>query len=306
MKKYRFEILAALTCILVGACLLYISSLKQDIQNLENNLSSQLSYISNDIQYMYTNIDSILEKKASLLSDEDWSYGAVDAENQSVIIQCSVVPKEYQPETTTAALFCNQKEYPAILSEGRYVAEIPVPLFKESIVEQVCFTNGGTVRSEALDWYLSPWQEVLPYVSINMDSNSHGSKEKTTYQQFYDGTIYIDINNNFYDEGKAVELPSAALLEYIDEKETKRTEITLNYEAYNTLSYPLDKKIDIPFGSTFSFLAEVTDQYGFRHRTILDQITVSEEGTDESDGYWLSSEASVYDADGNLLYDVNQ
>lgn len=306
MKKYRFEILAVLTCILVGICLLYISSLKQDIQNMENNFSSQLFYIRDDIQHTYTNIDSILEEKASLLSDEDWSYGAVDMENQSVILQCSVVPKEYQPETTTATLSCNQKEYPAVLSEGRYMAEIPVPLFKQSVVDQVCFTDGGTVRSETLDWYLSPWQEVLPYVTVNLDGNAYGSKGKATYRKFYEGTVRIDISGSFYDEGKAVELQSAALLEYIDEKETKRTEITLNYETYNTLSYPLDKKIEIPFGSTFSFWAEVTDQYGFRYRAILDQITVGEDGTDESDDCWWSSEASVYDVDGNLLYEMNQ
>ena len=162
MKNNISTAIAITACLLTVICLLHIYDLRQQILNSENNLRNYLYNVESSIDSIYYNIDTMLFEQATLLADSNWNYGEADIDAKSATIQCSVAPKEYRPDTTTAILICNDTEYPMALKNGEYTLALPLALFDESIISKVLFIDNGTVRTEALDWYITPRYEFLP------------------------------------------------------------------------------------------------------------------------------------------------
>ena len=115
MKKDWSKWISVITCILLVICLVQIADLKQQVQNLSNDLTHRMSNVENSVQSISGEVYRQLEKEASLLADSAWSYGDVDLDTCTVEFQCSVSPKEYQPDVTKAVLLTGTGEYPMSL-----------------------------------------------------------------------------------------------------------------------------------------------------------------------------------------------
>ncbi|MPM41941.1 hypothetical protein SDC9_88603 [bioreactor metagenome] len=327
MKKHLSDILAAVACLLVIVCMFQISALKQQVGNLQNVLNSQMSNVSDNINGIYSNVSSMLEEQASLLADSSWEFGEADMDALTVELLCSVSPKEYA-SGTAATIVVDGVEQPMTISNGTFTAKTKVPLFAEVTVSKVVFREGDTVRTEALDWHLSPRGEYLPNVYANLDGSSTGSVKDGIYAYHREGVVNVDV-----DCGHAYELKSVTLVETIDDQEIGRTDIPLdnkdffeNYqsedgarpepaeslaqsagtELSSSFYYGLDKDYEIPFGTVLTIYVEVEDGNGLFYRCIIDRTELNEIGdlVDDS-SWWCGSESSIYDANGKGLYEID-
>ena len=266
MKKNLSQIVSVLACVLLVVCLFQISSLKNEMENLKNNMGNRLSNIEHSVNNIPVSIGSEIERQNSLLASSDWTFGAAKIDARTVAIQCVVVPKEYNPDTTTAALICNGREYPMRLQNGAFSAEIPVSLFEESRVSAVQFEEGGALRTEKLDWYFSPRYDCLPIVYARFSGDSVGRRKDSSFTQRYDGQIGVEVEWR----GETVNIQSITLVECMDGKELSRTDVPLNNTPFvignahperrmdnpSQFYYPLKKDVPIPFGSSYEMYVD--------------------------------------------------
>ena len=321
MKNHLPNSVAIIAITIVLMCFVQILDLKSLLVSSQNEMSMQISRVANSVDNIHFTIANSLNEQAKLLADSDWAFDQVDIDARMMTVRCAVTPKEYRPNATTVILVCNDVEYPMMLDKGEYAVVLSIPLFGESVVSKVQLIDGNTVRTEALDWWLTPHFEVLPQVNASFSGRGSGSVKDGKFNLKKEGEIEISI----YQNENNGSVHSISLLDYIDGTEIERTNIPLNTDpspsqygaipdrsvliGHNdsqinrTFYYPLDKSVAIPFGSTYERYIEVVDNYGFRYRVMMEWTIVDNKGnpTDELH-YWHGGEAAIYDEQGHELW----
>ena len=306
MKERLKNILLVVNTILLVICLVQIINLKTDISNMRSNIGNQISNISTNINSNYMYIEDILEKEASIVSSAEWEFGSMDIAARTIEVKAYAIPKEYQPDVTRAFFICGGEEIPAKYNNGKYEVTMEMPLFEDVRIPSVIFKENDMIRTESLDWIFNPRNELLPSVyAYNLGSVGFGkAKDKeNTGTWIFSGDLEIDIAAKFMEE---FEVEKIEIIRYIDEKEVERIDVNLNtMEAHNRFSYNWNPTFEIPYGSMQDIFVEVTMQCGLVYRAPISCCGMDEQGNPiEDNGALGSMEASIYDTDGNLLYNV--
>lgn len=338
MKQILPKILAAAAMLLLIVSLYRIVALEDQLRSTQHTMLNEIQQLRSDMNSLRYNIESTLEEQASLLAAYDWEYGEADMEHQSVELLCSVTPKEFSAGNTTATLVSGDQEYPMELQNGTFATTVSLPLLASQSEWKVLFRDGDTVRTELLEWYLSPRYDYLPVLYADVSGSAYYDTNKKEKCSVYtrDQQIHIDIEASV-----PFGIQSATIIEVLDGKEINSTAITLNpgtvyseaeaasglfeeaevhaatpedaagTDAYDRTSHyyydMLTGPIKIPFGSTLEIYVEVVDSYGLHHRAKIDHQAVDKNGVvseDEDEWMWRNSEALIYDADGTLLWEV--
>lgn len=326
MKNNISGILAAVSCLLAVVCLTQIFSLKSQVSMLENNLANRISDVNNGIGNISSNISYELDKQTSLLSDSSWEFGKINTNSMTVALRCNVTPKEYSVGTE-AFIVLNGAEYPMVHEgSGVFTLNTDIPLFSETNVSMVMFREGETMRTEKLDWYLSPKYSCLldVYAQIDGSSTSRGAQNGILTLS-HDGIIRVQSYNG--------DIKSATLVEMLDGEKLSTTEISLDNKAFfenyqnesgarpemvETMTsdgspttgpffHALKKDYEIPFGSEFTLYVDVEDENNLVNRCMIYYLKVSENGEPDF-GYdyyqWMNQPVRIYDKNGKLLYDA--
>ena len=306
MKERLKNILLAINTLLLVICLVQISNLKVELKNMKSNTGSQLSSIQTNINNSYSYIEETLEKEASIVSNAEWEFGKMDIEARTVEVKAYVIPKEYQSDVTQAFFICGDEEVPAKYNNGKYEVTMVVPLFEDVSIPSVIFKENEMIRTESLDWIFNPRNELLPVVyAYNAGAVSFGkSKDKeNTGTWIFSGDLEIDIAARLMDE---FEVETIEIIRCIDEKEVERIDVMSNkMVAHNRYLYNWNPTYEVPYGSTQDIFAEVTMQCGLVYRALISCCGMDEHGNPiEDNGALGSMEASIYDTNGNLLYNV--
>ena len=307
MRQNLKNILLAVNTLLLVICLVQISNLKVELKNMKSNTGNQLSSIQTNINNSYSYIEETLKKEASIVSNAEWEFGKMDIEARTVEVKAYVIPKEYQPDVTQAFFLCDDEEVAAEYNNGRYEVIMEVPLFKDVNIPSVFLKENETIRTENLDWVFNPRNELLPLVyAYNAGSVGFGkSKDKeNTGTWIFSGDLDIDIVAKDREE---FEVEKAEIIRYIDGKEVERIDILSNNMIVNDrFSYDWNPTCEIPYGSTQDIFAEVTMHCGLVYRAQISCCGMDEQGNPMKDNGILGSmEASIYDTEGNLLYNVD-
>lgn len=320
MKKHITLIVAVISCLLCAVCLYRISELNNEIKNLQGSYNNGMNDISRSISRIYSNIDAKLEEQANLIASTETEYGELNIENKTVSLKYSIVPKEYSPETT-AFVVCNDVEYPMTLENGKFTAEITLPLFEESKITAVKLINDGVIQTQADTSYYTPKGEFLPSLYTNYYGSSRIEKKGENYIQKYDGQFEIEFNC----DTSFTQVETIYLIEAIDGEVISKTEIPKNTTAFQintqnghastaTVVYPdnqetttyyflIENEPVIPRGSTYELYVEVVDNHKLHHVRLADKVITHDDGASpDFDELYRHVEALIYDEDGNLLY----
>ena len=317
MKERASNGIAIIALILVVACLFQIATLKNQLRETYSGLSSQFADIRSSIANIHGNIEYTLNKQANLLDSSNWTYGEVDIDAKTAIVQCAVTPKEYRPDDTSVILVCNDTKYPMTLQNGEYVLMLPVPLFENSVFSKVQLIEGGAVRTETLDWWITPHYDFLPYIIAQFAGQSSSDTKDGIFNLRRVGEIAIRLNQ----KENNVSVQSISMLEFIDGAETERTSIPFNStpstrnflmpepasrlhnESASDFYYQLNKTAEIPFGSTYEMYIEVVDSYDLHYRVLIGRTIIDSDGNTKGGlSSWFGTEADVYDEKGNALW----
>lgn len=319
MKRNMKTVAVCLMCVVLVICIFQNIGLKRELSNMQNNLSNQISYVQSDISNIYANIDNHLAEQENLLAvrEPNWGVIKMDIDTETATVECTVVPKEYESGVTTAVAICNEKEYPLTFADGKFSTELQIPLFEDSKVSEVQFTENGKVRTQALDWFISPRYDLFPNVYANFMGGSTCEKKNGGLVYEGKGEVEIQIER----KSKDTTVKSLSLLAFQDGKEQKRINVPKNTtrsqsggrhmeEAVWELDgenlaqffyYDLNQKFKIPYGSTFDLYIEVVDNNDLHYRTRILHMYVDEKG-DSTEESGSGAETGIYDKNGNELY----
>ena len=327
MKKHLSTIITILALAIAVVSQFRISNLQDEIQRMENRLNNSISNVqsnqSNAIAYM----QQLMEKEASILTHTDFSLDEMDLADKTFVLSGSVTPKEHQTGVTEAFLTVNGRAYPMELANGTYTIQLDLPLFEEVRVDKVEFREGNVIRTETLEEQWSPRYHLLPRVNGRLGGSGHGIAANGVYTWQREGEVRISVEG----KGQAIDVRSVTLIEELDGIEIGRTEIPLTSTESNrnnnakeepvlsptpgiqvdgaeTFYHMIDRKFNIPFGSTLELLAEVVDGNGWRYRVVLEHWTVSKDGKNVDDDLFGVRDLfeQILDADGNILYEVDE
>lgn len=308
MKKNWKEILLIINIVLLCVCLVQITELKTELQNMRTNTGTQISNILTNLNNSYSYIEETLEEQASIVSAAEWEFGEIDMQAGMVEVKAYMIPKEYQPDETQTVLLCGTEEVVAEYADGKYVATMKVPLYEEVNIPAVMFKENGTIRTESLDWFFVPRKELLPYVYANQYGTvqfgiSEAKENMATWT--FSGDVEVDVKLTNQD---MFEIEAVELVRCIDGKEVERFDITMDaMTSYNSFSYNWNPSYEIPFGSVQEIYVDVKMSGDTVYRSQINYCRMDEQGNPIDDGgYWENIEAVIYDADGNLLYGVDE
>lgn len=306
MKQNLKNVLLIINTILLIFCLVQIKDLEVKLQNMKSNTGTQISDILTNINNGYLYIEETLAKEASIVSKAEWEFGNIDIESGTVEVKVYVIPKEYQPDVTQAFFLCGEEEVSAEYNDGKYEVTMNVSLFEDVSIPSVLFKENETIRSECLDWFFNPRNELLPFVyAYNGGSIRYGkSKENENMGTWtFSGDIEVEVAAKMIEDFKVEKVD---VVRYIDGKEIERKDIMLDAMiAHNTFSYNWNPTYEIPYGSKQEIFVEVTMRCGMVYRSQISSCGMDEKGNPIDDNLAVM-EASIYDVDGNLLYSVDE
>lgn len=298
MKKNYQSIISTVSCLVAVICLFQINGLKNDIEGLRSSLSGQISAVNSSVIDIYSNIDSKLNDEASLITARGFDYKEIDIENGLVNMRIHITPKQYSPNKTEASVYINENKYEMTLLNGDFVLDLKVPIFEDSTVSKIVFTEDGIIKNESLDWYFSPVNEFVPTVDAFLSGSWH-------HGNGYDmsGTIEVDINASSKPLSK---FTKTFIIEKLDGKVENKESIDMKFdntnEYYTHGYYEISKMLDVPRGSTYELYLAIEDETGFVYVSMLDRYELDANGNivDNNDNMYKS--ADIYDKEGNLLY----
>ena len=325
MKKQLTTIVAVVALVIAVIAQFRISALQDEIRQLRNDLNNNLSMMRSDHSAAISYMEELMAKEASILTDTQFSLGALNIADRTFMLSGSVTPKEHQPGVTEAFLTVNGKAYPMQLANGVYTIQLDLPLFEEARVDKVEFHEGDVIRTETLDKQWSPRYELLPQINGRLSGSGRGSAANGVYTWHREGEIRVSVEG----KGQTIDVRSVAILEVLDGVEVGRTEIPLTSTKSNrneepapetvpesgftvrgseTFYHEIDRDFNIPYGSTLELVAEVVDGNGLRYRTVLEHWSVNEKGENVDDDLMGLRDLfeKILDADGNILYEVDE
>lgn len=331
MKKKATIILVLIVCIILVIGMIQISGLKQEIANLQNSLINQEQRIEEIYSNVFAEVNTMLEEENNQLTKSDWEYGGINVEHRTAEVICTVIPKEYTRGTTQVYLVCEGREYPMVFADDHFTATVEIPLFTETNSFLVKLVDGETVRTQTLDWILTPRRHVMPTPVVEMNGSALGTPGKEEYVWTLDETVTIDI-----DFEEKFQIQSVEIVTEIDGREVEKTTVDISaegqhayqkavakpedsvpafpeqYDSYYDGSahflYPLKRDLHIPNGSVMVLYVDVVDGNGLRYRCCLDALAIGENGEpdytcmDENMESMMMEPIAIYDKAGNEIY----
>ncbi len=317
MKKNTTTILLILCLVISAASYVKIAALEDNFSNLENSTNNSLRQIENRVNNISHNVYEQLEKQASLITESDWKYLDVDLEQRQVTVQAFVTAKEYHPQRTKASLYCNDTTHPMTLTNGQYIANIPLNLFDTCEITRVQFETDGVIQTESLNWSFSPRYDYMPIVHADMGGSSTTSRDNPAVHTMQKH-LQIDVNYNPDNIKTIPQLKSITVLAYLDGKLQQEFDIPIIPEQMDIsegfIFYYTDfnETFNIPAGSTLELYTDVVIDE-LRHRNKVGQIAISDEGSRDGASpepdheWWRAAESmEIYDLEGNLLYQLDE
>ena len=315
-----------------------ISSLKREISSLRNRLDSEMNTMKNNISDIYREVEDMLEEESNQLSTSDWEYGEINVKNRTTEVICTVIPKVYSPDVTQTSLIYNGTEAMLNYADGKYTATFEIPLFETTVFTQVKLTENGTIRTQELDWHISPRYDALLISYAGIRGSARGDRGDNEYVWSPKYTVNIDIER----KGE-FQLQSVELVEILDGEEIGRIPIDISdavqqkyadkiaktgetvpehisvtskadsssYEGSVNFLYYLDKDYHIPNGSILELYVDVVDGNALRYRSLAQCYAVTEDGEpdelrmEKMNLYVHAEPVLIFDDDGNVVFDVD-
>ncbi|MBQ7816994.1 MAG: hypothetical protein IJ339_06545 [Oscillospiraceae bacterium] len=278
------------------------------MSNYYNMTQSSINSISGNIRYE-------LEQSANLITDSGYEITSVDIENQTATLSCFILPKEFNPEKTTVNIVCNDTEYPMTCNNGKYTADITLPMFHNSHVTAVHLIDNGTVRTQQLNWRVFPKDDMMPQITAHAGGSVSSMRGNGVATRKYSQTVSADI----YYPTANFKLESAQIVARIDNKEIYRKEVewtdahSSRGEPATPYDAPLDENwimcstefeesFEVPYNSNICIYIEFKDNMGLVYRNMMDDVTIADNGEPINNNIYGGYQSDIYTADGKPLY----
>ena len=268
-----------------------LNRLENSIINQNNQSQAIERNLRNKIDNIYSRVEAMLEKEASILDNYDVKFGEFNTKDLTVPMTLNITPKEYSDELI-AKLQLNNEVVIMKNSGTIFTVTKDVNIFNPIDVKVILEVN-DIKKLETLNINSNLQHKYLLGVSGGFSGeSSYGSKK---YK--YKGSIELDIRET--ENNKALEVMIVKELngKIIDEEKVA---------AIRHKVIPVSGELDINANDTLIIYAKVKDSYGLTYKRILKSHQVGENGK-PIDGIDIRNELrgfmEIRDSEDNLLYE---
>ncbi|HSP47488.1 MAG TPA: hypothetical protein VLN47_05365 [Clostridiaceae bacterium] len=295
MKKYVVPVVLTVLVVMQAVSLSTISGLRDQLEETNRQLSQVSSEQSRIMGNIYSNVDNLLKRQASIIDTYDYSLGEADRENLAVPITVRVTPKETRTETA-ATLYLSGKSIVMERSGTTFEGTLPVDIF-DTIEAKVVFADEGVERSEKLDIWENLRERALPslYAQFEGESGYHQTTGSTTGTYTRKGNLNLDIKQAVRSEFREIRLILELDGEVVSDKPVENM-------LRNRVM--VDEKVSLSPGQTSAMRIIAEDSLGLIHKLTIDEVEIDENGQPVFGEFWgMGGEAVITDKDGKVLYE---
>ena len=300
IKDRDLYIIILAMMIMLVFCFMRINSLSSEIEYLKDDYIREDNTLREQINSIYSNVDELLKKEASLLTEITFSLGELDTKTQKVPVTIQIVPKEISEDMQMKVeLDGEQAEF--VKNGDFYEATIPVGLFlTENANPMLSILYDGLTKTEKMEkiWLGELWGKWLPSLWA----------EDTTGRTFFkDGKLVFDtqtlIEWDYSDYTSSIIFENFAIVTEINGKEVKRVDVT--DKVKNTQGFA-EGVVELEFTDTYeavegdavSVYVVAEDSFGYLHKALAHFWKKSGGATAEA----VYGGESIYDKQGNRIY----
>ena len=287
MKKINFYYLLIGFIILQFISILKIDNLKGEISYLNNRISSLEDNLQNQINSIYSNVDEIINRKASLIETSEIEIGQVNSRDLTLPITLRVTPKEVS-ENTKVSLELDGELSPMDKKDTSFSVTIIQSIFSDLLPKLVIDENG--LKKTMVDNQIgieSIKNEIFPkiYPRLLGQASMRGNIYSRT------GELKADIKEVKTD----IKFEKTYLLVKVDDKLISKEEIPIEELS---AGYELNEQVPLKDGELSTMTLVVLDSIGLEHHYTVDTWLG---GSDMQREPWLEDE-HIYTGDGKLLW----
>jgi hypothetical protein len=289
MKKQWIPIIIIVLIGLQIYSLIKIDYLQGRIEQSNNNT---MQSVQNQIQSIYSNVDTQLKEQASIIKNASYQLGDIDIENLKVPITFEVTPKMIEQNTTVS--LDNNGEIILLKKQnttfsGTVTADIFGSVFPTIIIE-----NDGVRQLEdhfglcvgSIDAYIFPI--IVPSF---VGGTSYGSNEYTM-----NGDISFDIKSSESD----VSFVDIQYVRKVDDKVISTQPIKKSEDGMFILK--IDDITTLNKGQIFASYVVAKDSIGFRHEYLVEHYIAGED--EQREPYF--EQKYIYASNGDLVFEFDE
>ncbi|CAH2213529.1 hypothetical protein [Tepidibacter aestuarii] len=266
-----------------------------NIENLIHNRFEERAIaednLKTEINNIYSNVEKMLEKKASILDNYSIKFGTLESTNYTVPVTVDLTPKEYSEELI-AKLQLNGKEID-MQKNGTSFTVITDAYIFEPLEIKVILEKNSIEKIETLETRSRLESKYLLGIHGGFSGQSTYGNSKYTYN----GKIELYVYNTKNNKPVKVSIVKDINGKIVDEK-------PINVSDY--ILIPFNEKIDLGASDNLTVYAKVQDSYGLNYKYIIFIEQIDEKGkhVDDYDIQPMHRDLKeIRDKNNNLLYE---
>lgn len=283
-------VLIGLLCIWVLTSLTKISTLNDRVEQLRMDMNNRL----NSLQDQVVELEEKLDAQSAIISDYEFSFGAIDKEQRTVSMQFRAVLKSYEENSR---VFLNFGTQSAELNNenGAFTGSIPVGLFQVYPNPPVLEVKTGSVtQTQTLEDcpYGTLAELCLPTLLNTMD--------EFTVKEDKQGNLTVYGQVSIMEEGDKVEgvsITGADVVMKLGEEEQKR--IPLNFVDGRVEEMRIDSSFPNPDNRRFTICLETRNDLGW----VVSQAIACYDPMQQEMVY-IAGDLSVADQNGVTMFGI--
>lgn len=249
LSSILFSVIAV-GVVLICICSANFSEIKDQLSRQEAMQYTNNSSLESSLSSTKADIQSMLDKQASLISDYKISYGKPDAASLKGDITLSVTPKEYS-DGATAVFYLNDQSTVMTRKANTFIGTITV-LMSKRYTASVTFSQNGTNKTETFPEDITYKDRFLGFLYVEMNQRSN---ESTTFSGSLNYYFHSDFSKASSAKMVALENGKEIWDKYIADPDSEATQaIDFSFDHNDT-------------GNTYVIYVEVVDADGFFYRS---------------------------------------
>ncbi len=242
-----------------------IGDLRSTISNYENNFYNEIDHLRTEISGIYSNVDNMLEEKASILQTAEYEIGELNLDTLAAPVTFKIVPKTIADDTEVA-IDINRILHQTIRNNTEFNATVDVEM-GDVVNPNIVITTGGIQHLQGMNARISLTDAFVPEIMYPSFGGSISPSPEYSASGHVDFDIKEAMNGNT--------IVTADFIVKVDHAEVFSSPIELPLKG----SFEVEVTLDIPVsdGQTVSFYVNATDEMGFTHEHLFHRETVGSE-----------------------------
>lgn len=266
-----------------------VNRLEDTIRNQSQQYMNEENRLRDEMNQIYSRVNEMLKKQASILDSYDLAFGKLDAEKLIVPVTLTLTPKEYT-DRMTASMLLKDKSYDMQRNGTSFSVTADAYIF-DDFQPRVNLISNGITKTETIQGYNGLQSKYL----LEIFGHPAGESQASSTYFRYHGNINIDIKPTEGNEPVKASIITEVNGKVVTEKPA---------DPSQHISLPADEKIDLKPGDKLAMYAKVQDKYGLNYKyNLLDYVASNDKPSDTQNDINIQGSLEISDRNGKILFE---